>query len=67
MKKSPIKDLVKALNEDKDYYNVWQANIAMFCYDELTRKKDNYKNKTTIHMSCNKAAENFLRMLTSIK
>jgi len=58
--KSPIEDLVKALNEDDDYYNSWVANLAMGFMDSYNFAKD----KTNIHKIANDSADNFLKQLT---
>lgn len=62
MKKSPIKELVKALKKDKSYYYSWQANIAMQFQDEYHRAKG-YKNRDKIHKISNNAAKAFLDLL----
>jgi len=64
---SIIAPLVKALKEDEDYRQGWQANIAMAFQDEV----ENYSQKhcmgfpeTIIHEISNNAADNFLKLLT---
>lgn len=60
--KSPIKDLVKALKKDKEYYIAWQANIAMAFKDEHHRQYGRTSQKK-IHEIANQAANNFLNLL----
>ena len=62
-----IKELVKALKEDKGYYMSWQANIAMaykdneYWYRQKTGKK--YLNNKDKHIIANNAAKCFLQLL----
>lgn len=50
----------KALREDKELYNSWQANIAMSFFDEFNSTD---KEGTPIMEIANKGAKNFLDML----
>jgi len=52
----------KALSNDKEFYHVYQANIAMAFYDEYRRTGNNLSHKT-VHKVANKAAKNFLNLL----
>lgn len=58
-----VKTLIKALKGDKDYYYMWQSNIAMMFYDEYRRDKKQYKSFNDIHRIANQAAKNFLDLL----
>ena len=60
--KEAMKVLVKALEEDEGYRYGWQANIAMAFKDEYARS---ISGNDTIHDISNKAAINFLTILTS--
>ena len=51
--------VTKAIKEDEGYRIGWQANIAMAFYDEY-----NKSNSDTIINISNRAADNFLRLLT---
>lgn len=65
--KEAVETLVKALNEDPDYRYSWQANIAVQFQDEWQRSVDNGGLPATpkhIHEISNKAAINFLTLLT---
>lgn len=59
-----INVLTKALQEDKDYYLSWQANIAMAVYDKIVLSSLDTKS---IHEACNKGAISFLDLLIQIK
>lgn len=64
--KSPIEDLVKALESDPGYRMSWLANIAMPFQDEWQRAVDSGGLPSTpdqIHAIANKAAEYFLWLL----
>jgi hypothetical protein len=61
--KDAVKILVKALKSDKDYYETWQANIAMSFYDEV-RRMGLKVSRTKLHDASNQAAKNFLNLLT---
>ena len=67
MKKEIIKELVKNLKEDKDYYQSWKANIAMAFYDNYMwyKKKTNKKtiSKKDIPIIANNSAKSFLDLL----
>jgi len=56
-----IKKLVKALKSDPEFFNGWQANIAMAFFDEY-----NSSGEKDIHLIANKAAEKFLRNLINL-
>lgn len=59
----------KALREDKEYYDAWQASIAMHFHDEFSKMiRDGeidvkFKSTFTFHDCCNNAAKNFLNLL----
>ena len=59
-----LKKLIKALQTDKEYRRGWQANLSMAFKDEYDRCHKKYKTKIDIHYIANKAACNFLRLLT---
>lgn len=52
----------KALREDPDYRFAWQANIAMFIWDELQRSGFEDADRK-MHAACNRGAEQFLAVL----
>jgi len=57
-----------ALVSDKSYYEVWQANIAVQFQDEWQRACNDGGLPATlaqIHDISNRAADGFLRLLTS--
>jgi len=60
-----INVLCKALDKDNDYFNSWQASIAMSFKDEWQRKRSEkkYLNAQDVHNIANKAASNFLETL----
>lgn len=58
-----IEKLVKALQNDKDLFYAYQANIAVQFQDEFARNRKKYKNKHDIHTISNNAAKNFLNLL----
>jgi hypothetical protein len=72
-KENPVKNLITALKKDKDYYEVWKANIAMAFKDEYTEQSYNVDNarlegfltEIDIHELSNNAAERFLKQLIS--
>lgn len=71
--KEAVETLTTALKEDKDYYNSWQANIAISFKDAYDNEWDNLNkyvegvpNKPDIHIVANRAAENFLNLLISL-
>lgn len=55
--------LRKSLEEDPDYFQGWQSNIAMSFYDEYSKNDKSYKNKEDLHNISNEAAKNFLNLL----
>lgn len=55
--------LVNSLKTDKDFYDVYKANIAVCFQDEYHRNKKRYKNRKDIHSISNKAADSFLKLL----
>jgi len=68
-----IEIVCQALREDKEYYNSWQANIAMAFKDEFNNYPMSYRgengkivnfNQEFIHKIANDAANNFLKLLT---
>ena len=64
MKKSPIADLVKALEKDEGYYLAWKATIAMTFIDEYNRTKRRERiNNRTLHALSNRAADFFIHMI----
>ena len=63
---SPIKDLVKALKKDKDYYYGWQANIAMAFYDNMRWSKKRCPSHKDLHKISNDAAKYFLDLLIRV-
>ncbi len=63
-KKSIISDLQKALLDDSDYFNGWQANIAMSFIDEFRRVKgDDFIKYEELHLIANESAISFLNKL----
>jgi len=58
-----VKVLIEALRNDPSYYEGWKSNIAMSFKDEFSRSlpKD---DDLPIHDIANKAADNFLQLLT---
>ena len=56
------KDIFEALRKDKQYYYVWQSNIAMAFYDEALRQHSRDSHHR-IHTIANQAARNFLDLL----
>jgi len=52
-----IDTLKNHLDNDKEYYDTWKANLAMAFYDELITDKD---NKSDLHKICNDGADRFL-------
>jgi hypothetical protein len=65
-RKSPIKDLVRALEEDPGYREGWVANIAMAFYDNYCwhmKNKHSAPSRKDIHAVGNKAAKYFLELL----
>jgi len=62
-----MKIVIKELKKDECYYIGWKANIAMAFYDEVTNYPvlccDRNTHKELIHTACNKAADNFLKLL----
>lgn len=63
MKKSPIKDSVKALKEDKEYYESWKANIAMAFVDQYNSEECLGIRDSSVNYHSNRAAERFLKQL----
>ena len=47
---------------DPDYYRVWQASIAMFCYDAIWNARA--QKYSDIHKACNVGATTFLTAFT---
>ena len=60
-----VRTLCKALRNDPDFFNAYQANIAMQFKDEysIKRKGKNYLNNDDIHEIANDAATSFLNLL----
>ncbi len=60
-----VNTLIKELLNDEDYYNVWQANIAMSFMDEYNRATSDGKFLGIhLHGVANNAAKCFLNNLT---
>ncbi len=63
-----VDTLAFALKQDKDYWNSWQANIAMAYYDAERWYKaahgNKYLNHIDKHKIANDAAQNFLTNLS---
>lgn len=67
-----VATLIKYLREDKDYFRGWKDNIAMAFQDQYNRTES--LNSGTpgmlahlnIHEIANRAAENFLNLLTNV-
>ena len=62
-----IKTLTKVLREDPGYRIGWQANIAVQFQDEWQKATNNGglpADRKSIHEISNKAADNFLNLLT---
>ena len=62
-----IKELVRHLNDDEDYFYAWQSNIAMafkdkYYFTRLGKNKRTMSNED-IHEIANQAAINFLKLL----
>jgi len=55
--------LKEAFLTDDDYRIGWQANIAMAFYDEAIRRDIGVSHDELYNLS-NKAAENFIKLLT---
>lgn len=55
----------KALREDQSYYWTWKANIAMAFYDNFFWNKNDIITPEVIHDISNKAADYFLKQLTT--
>lgn len=53
-----------SLREDPSYRIGWQANIAMAIYDVFVDKLEEKVDRDQIHELANKAADNFLNLLT---
>jgi len=60
--KEAVEQLVRAMNEDPQYRETWQANIAMSFYDEWLRD-DGVTTRKSMHELANRAAHNFLTLL----
>jgi glutathionylspermidine synthase len=71
MKKTKIQKAVKtfskALSKDTDFFNAYQANIAMQFKDLYSRyrrgKEYGYINNADVHKIANEAAASFLNLL----
>lgn len=65
--KSPVADLVSALESDPEYRRGWVANIAMAFVDNYNwyfqHVTENPLKKEDLHAIANKAAEHFLQVL----
>lgn len=59
--------VTSALNEDPEYFYLWQANIAVQFQDAIYRSKKKHKkkylNRQDIHKASNEAAMEFLKLL----
>lgn len=56
----------KALREDPDYYQAWQANIAMAFVDHYTwavKNEELWPTASDVRRIANEAAKNFLNLL----
>lgn len=65
--KQAIETLIKAIKEDEEYRRTWQANIAMAFKDEMAKWEFGTRidmHKDDLHEVANKAANNFLDVLT---
>ena len=58
-----VAQLIKALKEDRDYYDSWKANIAMAFQDQYNSDECIGIRDSNIHYHSNKAADNFLKQL----
>ncbi len=66
--KEAIEHISKELKDDEGYWISWQANIAMAFIDEWQRLVDIGGLPSTrehVHLIANRAADNFLKILTS--
>jgi hypothetical protein len=67
--KLAVQELGKALNSDEDYRRAWKDNIAMAFKDEFwrtctTQQDLDLMDSEVLHEIANKAAENFLYLLS---
>jgi len=56
--KEAVEQLVRALQDDRDYYDSWKANIAISFYDQVRRTPED-----KLIANANNAADEFLQML----
>lgn len=66
---SAVRTVIEALREDPEYRFGWKANIAMAFYDEFLKaqEEEGFHVETphsNIHRIANRAADNFLNLLT---
>jgi hypothetical protein len=68
-RKSPIADLVRALNKDEEYRIVWQSALAMAFFDNYHwhMKRKRRPSRVDLYDIGNKAASYFLAILTRPK
>lgn len=59
-----VKKLVQSLKEDEGYRISWHANISMAFQDQAHWDKRTW-DRTELHETANKAADNFLKLLCS--
>lgn len=55
--------LCKRLREDEDYWDTWQANIAMAIHDEYYSHGKSNLDGETLHKVFNDGADRFLKQL----
>jgi hypothetical protein len=58
-----LKELIKNLKKEPNFFYSWQSNIAMAFKDEYGRSKKKWKSRNDIHKIANQAAINFLNKL----
>lgn len=64
--KQAIDKFIEELRKDPEYFNGWQANIAISFQDELSRYRHHNINNHDVHEITNNAAKNFLKLLTHV-
>lgn len=64
-RKSPIKDLVRALESDEGYRIAWEANLAMAFFDNYRwhMKRKRCPSRVDLRIIGNNAARYFLGLL----
>lgn len=68
--KEAVEILCEELRNDESYYMTWKANIAMAFKDAINMNmldgngnRGTWLNYFDLHVSANKAADNFLKLL----